>query len=98
MGAQAQETGGGEGRGGKGREAHGSVFLFTVHGSRFAVHGSRFAVHGSQFTVHGSRFAVHGSRFTIHLNITRKCYGRFFYCFVVLLKSIHIPYEHMCYI
>ena len=30
-----------------------------------------------------------------HLNITRKCYGRFF---IVLLKSIHIPYVHMCYI
>ena len=34
MGTQAQGRGR-EGRGGKGREAHGSVFLVTVHGSRF---------------------------------------------------------------
>ena len=44
------EEEGGECRGGKGRGAHGSVFI--VHGTRFAIHGSWFTVHDSQLTVH----------------------------------------------
>ena len=64
VGTQAQ-------RGGKGRGAHGSVFIvhgsqFTVRISWFTVPDSWFTIRSSPFTIHSSRFAVHGSRFTVH--------------------------------